>query len=334
MTHVDLDVHSLSSVLDTTDARLRSEPGPARMWPTGFGALDDVLSGGLRGGNLILLSGAQGLGKTTMAVQMGRNAARSGRQVLYFTYEHDPQNILERVLALEIGEANDPKGANLVRIRQAFEGVDHGAGGLTERLAEVRGAIPALQRIVQYSDRFHVHRSSGNVTNLQVITNAVEQVWRQTGEAPMTVIDYLQKVKEDSSDIEAERVTVVVEQLKDLSLDARIPVLAIVAADKEGLETGKRLRAQHLRGSTALAYEADVLLVLAHKYQIIARHHLVFDSGQAERFKDWAVLSVEKNRNGRDGVDLEFRKRFDQSRYEEDGQLVAEKLVDERLYVE
>ena len=34
------------------------------------------------------------------------------------------------------------------------------------------------------------------------------------------------------------------------------------------------------------------------------------------------------------GVDLEFRKRFDQSRYEEDGQLVAEKLVDERLYVE
>jgi replicative DNA helicase len=151
----------------------------------------------------------------------------------------------------------------------------------------------------------------------------------------MVVVDYLQKVKLDGgSDVEAERVTVVVEGLKDLALDAKVPVLAIVAADKEGLETGKRLRAQHLRGSTALAYEADVLLVLAHKYQIIARHHLVFDSGAAERWKDWAVVSVEKNRNGRDGIDLEFRKRFDQSRYEQDGSMVAEKLVDERLYVE
>lgn len=331
---MDQDVNSLSSVLAATDARLRVETGPARMWPTGFNALDEVLSGGLRGGNLILLSGAQGLGKTTMAVQMARNAARSGRQVLYFCYEHDPQYILERLLALEIGELDDPQGANLVRVRQCFEGVDFGTGGLVDRLTEVRGALPAMDKLVKYADRVHVHRSSGNTTSLKVITQAVEQVWRQTGEAPMVIVDYLQKVHEDSSDVEAERVTVVVEQLKDLALDAKVPVMAIVAADKEGLETGKRLRAQHLRGSTALAYEADVLLMLSHKYQIIARHHLVFDAGAAERFKDWAVLSVEKNRNGRDGIDLEFRKRFDQSRYEEDGHLVVEKLVDERLYVE
>lgn len=332
---MDLDVSSLNTVLNEVDARLRAETGPARMWPTGFSALDDVLSGGLRAGNLILLTGAQGLGKTTMAVQIARNAVRSGRHVLYFVYEHDAQSVLERILALEIGEQNDPQSANLVRVRQAFEGVDNGTGGLAERMSYVRGAIPALERMMEYSDRLHVHNSSGNTTSMTIITNAVEQVWRQTGEAPMVVVDYLQKVKIDGgSDIEDERVTVVVEQLKDLSLDARVPVLAIVAADKEGLETGKRLRAQHLRGSTALAYEADVLLVLAHKYDVIARHHLVFDAGQAERYKDWAVVSVEKNRNGRDGVDLEFRKRFDQSRYEEDGQRVAEKLIDERIFVE
>ena len=46
------------------------------------------------------------------------------------------------------------------------------------------------------------------------------------------------------------------------------------------------------------------------------------------------MLTVEKNRNGRDGVDLEFRKRFDQSRFETDGQQVAEQLVDERVFVE
>ena len=82
MLGVDLDLSSLTTVLNDVDARLRAETGPARMWPTGFLALDEVLSGGLRGGNLILLTGAQGLGKTTMAVQMSRNAARSGRQTV------------------------------------------------------------------------------------------------------------------------------------------------------------------------------------------------------------------------------------------------------------
>jgi replicative DNA helicase len=331
---VDSDVHNLTRVLSETDERLRASSEPARMWPTGFAALDETLSGGLRAGNLILLTGAQGLGKTTFAVQVSRNVVRAGRHVLYFCYEHDPQSILERVLALEIGELNDPKGGDLVRVRQAFEGVDHGVGSLVDRMTDVQGAVPALQKIVDYADRLHVHRSSGNTTSMEVISKAVDEVWASTGEAPMVVVDYLQKVKDESSEIEAERVTVVVEQLKDLSLDAKVPVLSIVAADKDGLETGKRLRARHLRGSTALAYEADVLLVLAHKYDVIARHHLVYDSGQAERHKDWAVLTVEKNRNGRDGVDLEFRKRFDQSRYEDDGHRVAEKLVDERMYVE
>ena len=87
--------------------------------------------------------GASG-GVGTMAVQIARNAVRSGRHVLYFVYEHDAQSVLERILALEIGEQNDPQSANLVRVRQAFEGVDNGTGGLAERMSYVRGAIPAL----------------------------------------------------------------------------------------------------------------------------------------------------------------------------------------------
>jgi hypothetical protein len=43
---------------------------------------------------------------------------------------------------------------------------------------------------------------------------------------------------------------------------------------------------------------------------------------------------VEKNRNGRAGVDLEFLKRFDQSRFETTGRQVTEQLVDERVFVE
>jgi replicative DNA helicase len=45
-------------------------------------------------------------------------------------------------------------------------------------------------------------------------------------------------------------------------------------------------------------------------------------------------VSLEKNRSGVAPVDMEFRKRFDQGRFETDGKLVAERLVDERIYTE
>ena len=56
-----------------------------------------------------------------------------------------------------------------------------------------------------------------------------------------------------------------------------MPVLAIVAADKAGLESGKRMRVNHLRGSSSLAYEADTVLLLNNKFDVVARHHLVYD---------------------------------------------------------
>ena len=77
-----------------------------------------------------------------------------------------------------------------------------------------------------------------------------------------------------------------------------------------------------------------IVLILNNKFDVVARHHLVYDIGNAERFTQWAVLSIEKNRNGKDGVDLEFQKRFDQGRFDAEGQGVKEQLVDERVFVE
>ena len=80
-----------------------------------------------------------------------------------------------------------------------------------------------------------------------------------------------------------------------------------MAAEREGLVAGKRLRVNNLRGSSALAYEPDVILLMNDKYDVVARHHLVFDVGNAERFRSWAVMTIEKNRSGLDKIDLEFR---------------------------
>jgi replicative DNA helicase len=154
-------------------------------------------------------------------------------------------------------------------------------------------------------------------------------------DACVVVVDYLQKIPVAGSEAsEEERVTTIVQGLKDLAMELEVPVVAVVAADKEGITSGKRLRVHNLRGSSALAYEADVVLLLNDKYDVVARHHLVYDLGQAERFREWAVLTIEKNRTGVDHLDLEFRKVFRRARFDPAGQEVREQLVDERVFVE
>ena len=57
--------------------------------PTGFDPLDGMIGGGLRKTELILLGGAQGIGKTIATLQIARNIAmRKGQHAFYLSYEH------------------------------------------------------------------------------------------------------------------------------------------------------------------------------------------------------------------------------------------------------
>ncbi|MEJ7754147.1 MAG: hypothetical protein WKF38_03090, partial [Candidatus Limnocylindrales bacterium] len=123
----------------------------------------------------------------------------------------------------------------------------------------------------------------------------------------------------------------IVNGLKDLALSMDVPLFSIVAADKEGLKAA-RLRNHHLRGSSAIDYEADVILILNEKYSIVAKVNIEFNPYQAQRFRDWVILTVEKNRGGQTSVDLEFQKHFEYSCFDANGRAVQEKLIEERLY--
>ncbi|HET8602534.1 MAG TPA: DnaB-like helicase C-terminal domain-containing protein [Marmoricola sp.] len=328
------DTVPVSYALALADRRLSSGVQRRQTWATGFGALDTALHGGFRAGDLVLLAGPQGLGKTTWVLQTARNVARAGKPALMISYEHDVESLVMRLLALEAGEHAGSTAASYGHIQQAFEGLDGTVAGLTERLARLRGGAEAQRALAAYADRLVILPASGMTTGFDQIVPAIEEVRQTLGEPPVVFVDYLQKIPAPQFLEEAERVTHVVETLKDLAMELRVPIMSVVAHDKDGLEAGKRLRARHMRGSSALAYEADVLLLMNLKYDVVARHHLVYDLNRAEGFKDWVVLTLEKNRAGQSGVELEFRKRLHQSRFEPDGGVVTEQLVGDRVLTE
>ena len=294
-----------------------------------------ALTGGFRSGELVLLGGPQGLGKTAMALQMLRNAVAANRSAVLFSYEHDAHSILERLIAIEAGAIAGTDAVGLTKIRAGFEARHSRAKSMRERFGDTVGGPEAVEALESYGERLHVHTSSGMHTTLDEIRAAVAEVIEQRRPAaagPRRLPPEGAGGRGRGS--EEERVSIVVERLKDMALELGVPVLAIVAADKSSLVAGRRMRVNDLRGSSALAYEADVVLILNDKYDIVAKHHLVYHLGNAERFRHWVVMSIEKNRNGADHLELEFQKRFEQGRFEPEGRVVEEQLIEERVFQE
>ena len=308
--------------------------------PLGMAPLDRILGGGLRPGELMLIGGAQGTGKTTMALQMARNVAASGQAyVLYVNFEHDDADMLNRLVAMESALPHLPStkpstGAiKITDVRAEVVRSWASAGAQPADLATNPRLKPSIDRLARYGSNLYLLRGSQTASTVENLHELIRQHRIQSGERRMLlIIDYLQKVPQfPEPPTESEKVTYVVNGLKDIALTEKVPTIAIVAADKEGLKAS-RLRSHHLRGSSAINYEADIILILNEKYQIVAKVNIEFNPYQAQRFREWVVVSVEKNRSGADNVDTEFHKHFDFSCFDPTGRPVQEKLIEERLY--
>jgi replicative DNA helicase len=307
--------------------------------PTGVSPLDSYLHGGLRLGELFLLGGAQGVGKSTWALQVARHVAAGGHgRVLYVCYEHSEEFLLERLIAMESAlggeDETEPISVgdlrNLLAAWAARAGSETGRRNIGDLLAEIGQAQAVLQRMAAYEDRLFLVKA-GALTTVEAIGSLARAC---PGSGPLVVIvDYLQKVSVyPDPQSEEEQVRRSVEGLKELAMSQSVAVLAVVAADAEGVKA-QRMRIHHLRGDTALAYEADVVLILNDKHRAVARHHVVYQPNVAEGFHNWVVFSLEKNRGGVDGVDFELRKRFAHACFDPVGGFLSEQLVDGRLYL-
>lgn len=90
---------------------------------TNIGELDRVLGGGIVPGSLVLVGGDPGIGKSTLLLQVCRNLALSGSNVLYISGEESLRQI--KLRAERIGEFNEKLQllceTNLETIREVIE---------------------------------------------------------------------------------------------------------------------------------------------------------------------------------------------------------------------
>ncbi len=330
---------SLDVLIDVNEKVLSGQLAEYEPVPLGLPPIDRTIGGGLKPGELMLIGGAQGTGKTTMALQIARNIAASGQAyVLYVCFEHDEADLLNRLISMESLLPRLPHRAGSVKIQDVRAEVlatyANAADGMVDVAANPK-LRPSLERLARYGHNLFLMRGSATSTTVDNLRKLIQQHRERSGDRRLVVfVDYLQKVPqlpEPSS--ESEKVTYVVNGLKDIALTEHVPVVAIVAADKEGLKA-TRLRNYHLRGSSAINYEADVILILNEKYQIVAKVNIEFNPYQAQRFRDWIIVSIEKNRAGQDNIDLEYEKHFEHSCFDPTGRQVQEKLIEERLYNE
>lgn len=287
----------------------------------GFDPLDKVLGGGLRGGDLALLGGPPGVGKTAVVLQWARHLAEHGHTAVVVCYEHDQPILLQRLLvqvAAELEGATDHSAMAAAR----SAAVDVAMGSKASQDAAVL-LQPAAAHLSALGDRLWLVRGSGVHTDIAALNELLTDV-----DSPVLLVDYLQKVAmRPEPPTEGERLVHVVGGLKELALSHHAPVVAIASCEQAALE-GRRARLHHIRGSVAAAYEADIAMMLNKKMNAVSEVHLAYDSLRAESFRNMVTLSVEKNRSGAAMIDLEFAAELENFRFNPNGGFVAERMAD------
>src|SRR4026209_2884435 len=248
---------ALDVLVDLNDKVTSGKVGEYQPVPLGFTPLDKTIGTGLRAGELLLIGGAQGTGKTTMALQMARHIAMGGQaSVLYICFEHDEEYLLARLIAMESALEGMPQTSQGMKIQDVRKEIlatwmAQGAAEAAE-LADNPRLRPALERIQRYGQNLYLMRGMQTTTTVENLRELINTYRQMAPDRQVVVfVDYLQKVPmiPDASN-ETERVTTVVNGLKDVALTQSVAMVSIVAADKEGLQAS-RLRNHHLRGSRA-----------------------------------------------------------------------------------
>ena len=181
-----------------------------------------------------------------------------------------------------------------LRAQNQLRGNEFGEPGLEALLETFHTAKEAWSRIVRYWERLYLSKGHPVKTTLNVLDTYLTRL-RSQFTSVVLFVDYLQKIPVFSPGIELapeRQIRTVTEGLKNLALAHGVPIVAVAAADAEGLR-GERVRFEDLWGGSSVNYEPDVAVMLNPAQQ----------TGQTQDTD--TLFSIEKNRLGPTGVEFQ-----------------------------
>ena len=268
------DISPLAKLVRRVDAATDGQAA-GDSFATGFPSADKSLGGGLRRGDLVVLGGAVGSGKSSLALAMAIRMAQAGVTTAFLTHEMSVERVMERALAIE-GRAR----------------IDEIRAGTLDDLARVAMGAAA----VRLRDRPPI---IGTVPTGGVAPLA--DLLRRTLDLQVAFVDPLQALSTGER-AQDEELATAVRTLKSLAqeLDVVI-VLTSHLTTADAARTDPRPTLDDFGALGAVKQHADVVLGIFREEMFQPGHGV---EGATE-------LLVRKNRNGSTGyVDLYFYKQW------------------------
>ncbi len=261
---------------------LHRERGKLRGLPTGFTELDNVLAG-LQPSDLIILAARPSVGKTSLALDIARNAAiKTKKPVGLFSLEMSKEQLVDRLIC---AEAN----IDLWRLR-------------TGRLSERDDDFPRIGNALGVLSEAPIFIDDSAGTSIMEIRTKARRLQAEHG-LGLLVIDYLQLMEGRSSgkysDNRVQEVAEMSRGLKQLARELNIPVLCLSQLNR-AVELVKPAipKLAHLRESGTIEQDADVVLFI---YRKAADKGYRLDELSPEE-RTIAEIHIAKHRNGPTGV--------------------------------
>ena len=255
--------------------RLHETKGELRGVPTGFKALDEVLSG-FQNSDLIILAARPSVGKTTLALDFARLAAtKHNIGVGIFSLEMSSQQLVDRMLAAE-------SRVNAWNLRTGRLSSD-------QDFSQLQVAMDSLSKAPIYID----DQPSSSIVHIRSACRRM----KAEHNIGFIIIDYLQLMSTSKNyDSMVNQVTEISRSLKALAREIDVPVLALSQLSRAVEARGGEPRLSDLRDSGSIEQDADVVMFIHRE-----------DRTNKDAPPNIAKIMIEKHRNGPTGhVELYF----------------------------
>jgi len=256
--------------------KLHESKGELRGVPTGFHDLDQYLSG-LQKSDLIILAARPSMGKTTLALDIARQAAaKHSIPTVIFSLEMSTQQLVDRLLAAE-------SKVNAWNLR---------TGNLSaeSEFSKIRDSLDRLSKAPIFVDDM----AGNSIVRMRSVCRRI----RAEHGIGLIIVDYLQLMSASKNyDNMVNQVTEISRSLKALAKEFDVPVIALSQLSRAVESRGGRPRLSDLRDSGSIEQDADIVMFIHRE-----------DKGKDESEKtNIAEILIEKHRNGPVGkVDLYF----------------------------